>query len=41
MHDVAVYLSSLPRIADRNRKVDVLTAFAQGAQVAGASTILQ
>lgn len=41
MHDVAVYLSSLPRIADRNRKVDVLQAFAQGAQTAGANTILQ
>ena len=41
MHDVAVYLSSLPRIADRNRKVDVLNAFAQGTQVVGASTILQ
>lgn len=41
MHDVAVYLSSLPRIADRNRKVDVLRAFAQGSQVAGANTILQ
>lgn len=41
MHDVAVYLSSLPRIADRNRKVDVLQSFAQGAQVAGAKTILQ
>lgn len=41
MHDVAVYLSSLPRIADRNRKVDVLQAFAQGAQAAGANTILQ
>lgn len=41
MHDVAVYLSSLPRIADRNRKVEVLQAFAQGAQVAGANTVLQ
>lgn len=41
MHDVAVYLSSLPRIADRNRKVDVLQAFAQGATAVGAKTILQ
>lgn len=41
MYDVAVYLSSLPRIADRNRKVDVLQAFAQGAQTSGAKTILQ
>lgn len=41
MYDVAVYLSSLPRIADRNRKVDVLQAFAKGAQAAGANTILQ
>lgn len=41
MYDVAVYLSSLPRIADRNRKVDVLQAFAQGARAAGANTILQ
>lgn len=41
MHDVAVYLSSLPRIADRNRKVDVLQAFAQGARAAGANTVLQ
>jgi len=41
MYDVAVYLSSLPRIADRNRKVDVLQAFAQGATAVGARTILQ
>lgn len=41
MHDVAVYLSSLPKIADRNRKVEVLRAFAQGAITAGAHTILQ
>jgi len=41
MYDVAVYLSSLPRIADRNRKVEVLRAFAQGASVAGANTKLQ
>lgn len=41
MYDVAVYLSSLPRIADRNRKVEVLKAFADGAAKAGANTILQ
>lgn len=41
MYDVAVYLSSLPRIADRNRKVEVLRAFAQGATAAGANTKLQ
>jgi hypothetical protein len=41
MYDVAVYLSSLPRIADRNRKVDVLQAFAAGATSTGANTILQ
>lgn len=41
MYDVAVYLSSLPRIADRNRKVEVLRAFAAGAQAAGANVIIQ
>jgi hypothetical protein len=41
MYDVAVYLSSLPRIADRNRKVQVLQAFAHGAKASGANTILQ
>lgn len=41
MYDVAVYLSSLPRIADRNRKVEVLKAFAAGAQKAGANVLLQ
>lgn len=41
MYDVAVYLSSLPKIADRNRKVDVLQAFAHGAKAAGANTLLQ
>lgn len=41
MHDVVVYLSSLPRIADRNRKVDVLRAFADGARAAGADVLLQ
>lgn len=41
MHDVVVYLSSLPRIADRNRKVEVLRAFAQGAQTQGASVLVQ
>lgn len=38
-YDVAVYYSSLPRIADRTRKMQVLEAFAQGAQAAGARTI--
>lgn len=41
MYDVVVYLSSLPRIADRDRKVQVLKAFAQGAQAQGASVLLQ
>lgn len=41
MYDVAVYLSSLPRIADRNRKVEVLRAFAQGSAAAGANTLIQ
>lgn len=41
MHDVVVYLGSLPRIADRNRKVEVLRAFARGAQAQGARVLLQ
>jgi hypothetical protein len=41
MHDVVVYLSSLPRIADRNRKVEVLQAFAEGARAQGASVLVQ
>jgi hypothetical protein len=41
MYDVVVYLSSLPRIADRNRKVEVLQAFAAGAQAQGASVLVQ
>lgn len=41
MHDVVVYLSSLPRIADRNRKVQVLESFAAGAQTQGAQVLLQ
>lgn len=41
MYDVAVYLSSLPRIADRNRKVETLEAFAQGARAVGANVLLQ
>ena len=41
MHDVIVYLSSLPRIADRNRKVEVLQAFAEGARAQGASVLIQ
>jgi hypothetical protein len=41
MYDVVVYLSSLPRIADRNRKVEVLRAFAHGAQAQGATVLVQ
>lgn len=41
MYDVAVYLSSLPRIADHNRKVQVLRAFAEGATSQGANVIIQ
>jgi hypothetical protein len=41
MYDVVVYLSSLPRIADRNRKVEVLRAFAAGAQSQGARVLVQ
>jgi hypothetical protein len=41
MYDVVVYLSSLPRIADRNRKVEVLQAFAQGARAQGAKVLVQ
>jgi hypothetical protein len=38
--DVAVYYSSLPKIADRTRKMQVLEAFAQGAKATGANTII-
>jgi len=41
MYDVVVYLSSLPRIADRNRKVEVLQAFASGCTQLGLKTLLQ
>ena len=41
MYDVVVYLSSLPRIADRHRKVQVLKAFAEGARNAGARVLIQ
>jgi hypothetical protein len=41
MYDVVVYLSSLPRIADRNRKVEVLRAFAAGAESQGARVLVQ
>ena len=40
MYDVAVYLSSLPRIADHNRKVQVLRAFAEGAAACGLSVVV-
>lgn len=41
MYDVVVYLSSLPRIADRNRKVEVLQSFAAGCTQLGLKTLLQ
>lgn len=41
MYDVVVYFSSLPKIADRNRKIDVLNAFAEGAQKQGAKVLIQ
>lgn len=41
MYDVAVYLSSLPRIADRNRKVECLRAFAQGCRAQGLNVMEQ
>lgn len=41
MYDVVVYLSSLPRIADRGRKIEVLQAFADGARSMGFNTLQQ
>ena len=41
VHDVVVYLSSLPRIADRNRKTEVLQAFVQGCESQGLKTLAQ
>lgn len=41
MHDVVVYLSSLPRIADRNRKVQTLRAFYDGVSNLGLTVHLQ
>lgn len=41
MYDVVVYASSLPHIADRSRKMEVLHAFAQGVQAQGARVLLQ
>jgi hypothetical protein len=41
VHDVVVYLSSLPRIADRNRKTEVLQAFVQGCESLGLQTLAQ
>jgi hypothetical protein len=41
MIDVVVYLSSLPRIADRNRKVEVLQAFANGVRKQGNTVLIQ
>ena len=41
MHDVVVYLTSLPRIAGRNRKTEVLRAFAAGAKHIGMKCLVQ
>jgi len=41
MYDVVVYSSSLPRIADRSRKMETLMAFAEGAQTQGARVLVQ
>jgi len=41
VYDVVVYLSSLPKIAGRSRKTDVLRAFAAGAQQLNMTTLLQ
>ena len=41
MYDVVVYLSSLPRIADRERKAQTLRAFAAGAAAQGARVLVQ
>ena len=35
MFDIAVYYSCLPRIADRDRKVQVMKAFADGGKNLG------
>jgi hypothetical protein len=41
MHDVVVYMSSLPKIADHDRKAQVLQAFESGARSQGARVLLQ
>lgn len=41
VYDVVVYLSTLPKISDRNRKVEVLQAFFQGAEALGLTARLQ
>lgn len=41
MHDVVVYVSSLPKISGRNRKVEVLQAFAEGTKKLGLKTLVQ
>ena len=41
MYDVVVYLSSLPRISDHDRKAQILKAFAEGARRAGARVFVQ
>ncbi len=41
MNDVVVYISSLPRIADRGRKLEVLQTFAQGVRAQGHNVQVQ
>ena len=41
MYDVVVYLSSLPRIADHDRKVQIMRAFAVGARKIGLTVLEQ
>lgn len=41
INDVVIYLSSLPRIADRSRKMEVLKNFAQGVIASGVPVVLQ
>lgn len=41
VYDVAVYFSSLPRISDHNRKVQVMQSFADGTLSLGLTTVIQ
>ena len=41
MYDVVVYLSSLPRIADHDRKAQILKAFSEGCSTVGANVFVQ